>query len=129
MVDGSGNALLDRNERPILVSARDTRVSVAGDGTMSSENGQLGRIAVVRPVDPMKLKAEGATLFDPDGPVEPARTPGIVQGAVEDSNVQPVLEIARMIEAHRTYEFAAQLIQAEFDRQRDAVDKLLPAQR
>ena len=47
---------------------------------------------------------------------------------MEDSNVQPVLEITRMMDGLRQFQFVSQLIQAENDRQQSAIDKLLPQQ-
>lgn len=129
IADGNGNALLDTNGRPIQISPRDTRITVAGDGTMSSENGQLARVAVVRPEDPMRLTAEGATLLEAKTPTVPVTAPGIIQGAVEDSNVQPIVEITRMINDHRQFEFMTQFLQAASERGRDAIDRLLPAMR
>ena len=40
-------------------------------------------------------------------------SPGLVQGAMEDSNVQPVLEMTRMMDGLRQFQFVSQLIQAE----------------
>jgi len=53
-------------------------------------------------------------------------SPGIVQGSVEDSNVQPVLETTRMLDGLRQFQFVTQFIQAESDRQQSVIDKLLP---
>ena len=39
-----------------------------------------------------------------------------MQGALEQSNVSPVLEIARMIEVQRAYEAGQALIEREDDR-------------
>lgn len=125
LVDSAGNAVLDTAGRPIQFSTTDTRISIAGDGTISSENGQLARIGVVQPSDPMQLVAEGGTLFDVKSPTNPVTAPRLVQGAIEDSNVQPVLEVTRMLDLHRQFEFVTQLVQAESDRQRDAIDKVL----
>ena len=66
-----------------------------GDGTIRSENGPVGQLRVVRFEDPQKLRAEGDRLFASDEPGVAAERPGVVQGAVEGSNVQPVLEITR----------------------------------
>ena len=52
----------------------------------------------------------------------------MVQGAIEDSNVQPVLEMTRMMDGLRQFQFVSQFIQAEGDRQQAAIDKLLPQQ-
>jgi flagellar basal-body rod protein FlgF len=126
LADSSGNAVLDVNGKPIQIAATDTRVSIASDGSVSTENGQVGKIGVVQPVDPMKLRAEGATNFISDGPTSPVAVPGIVQGAIEESNVQPVMEVTRMMNDVRQFQFVTQLIQAEGDRQQNTIDKLLP---
>jgi flagellar basal-body rod protein FlgF len=128
IADAAGNALLDNNGRPLQLSPADTRISIAGDGTVSSENGQLGKVGVVQPSDPNLLSAEGGTLFRSGSTTAPVAAPAIEQGAVEDSNVQPVLEVTRMLDGQRSFEFLAQFVQAESDRQQGAIDKLLPQQ-
>lgn len=125
LADGAGNPVLDANGQPIQLSPTDTQISIAGDGTVSSENGQLGKIGAVS-VDPMQLAGEGGTLFRATAPTTPVAAPGMVQGATEDSNVQPVLEMSRMMASLRQYQFMTQFIQAEADRQQNAIDKLLP---
>jgi flagellar basal-body rod protein FlgF len=126
VADSAGNALLGTNGRPIQLSPDDTQVHIAGDGTISTENGQVGQVAVVMPNDPMKLQAEGSANFRADDGTTPVTTPSIVQGAMEDSNVQPVLELNRMMDNERQFQMLTQLIQAEGDRQQNAIDKLLP---
>jgi len=126
LADSSGNPVLDTAGRPIQIAATDSRVSIAGDGSISSENGPIGRIGVVQPSDPMKLRAEGSTRFISDASTSPVASPGILQGAVEQSNVQPVLEVTRMMNDVRQFQFVTQLVQAESDRQQSTIDKLLP---
>lgn len=126
VADSAGNPLLGTNGRPIQLSPQDTQVHIAGDGTISTENGQVGQVAVVAPKNPMKLLAEGSANFRADDGTVPVTRPSIVQGAMEDSNVQPVLEIARMMDNERQFQMLTQLIQAEGDRQQNAIDKLLP---
>ena len=126
LADGSGNAVLDTTGKPIVIAPTDTQISIAGDGSISSENGEVGKIGIVRPTDQMKLRAEGATNFVSDAPTTPVTAPGVVQGAVEGSNVQPVLEVTRMMDDVRQFQFVTQLVQAEGDRQQQTIDKLLP---
>jgi flagellar basal-body rod protein FlgF len=126
IADGSGNAVLDNNGQPIQLGPTDTRITIAGDGTVSSQNGQLAKIGVVRPSDAMQLTAEGGTLFRSGSTTAAVPGPGVVQGAVEGSNVQPVTEITRMMEGLREFQFVSQFVQAESDRQQSAIDKLLP---
>ena len=51
--------------------------------------------------------------------------PKIVQGAVEGSNVQPVLEMTRMMNDLREFQFASQFIQGEDDMGTNTIDKIL----
>jgi flagellar basal-body rod protein FlgF len=127
VADSSGNALLDVAGKPIQIAPTDTQISIAGDGSVSTENGPVAKVGVVQPTDVMKLRAEGATNFVSDATTTPVTSPGIVQGAIEDSNVQPVMEVTRMMNDLRQFQFVTQLVQAEGDRQQSTIDKLLPA--
>jgi flagellar basal-body rod protein FlgF len=126
LADSNGNAVLDTNGKPIQISPTDTQVTVAGDGSVSTENGPVGKIGVVQPTDPMKMRAEGATNFASDAATAAVTSPGIEQGGIEESNVQPVLEVTRMMDNERQFQFVTQLVQAESDRQQSTIDKLLP---
>ena len=122
--DQDGNALLDTTGKPVRIAATDTRITIAADGSINSENGPLGRIGLVQPADPRRLTAEGSRLMRADGPTAPVAAPKIVQGAVEDSNVQPVLELTRMMAELRDFQFTSQFVQGEADRQQNAINKL-----
>jgi flagellar basal-body rod protein FlgF len=68
LADSSGNAVLDTNGKPIRIPPTDTQVSITADGSVNTESGPIGKIGVVQPADPMKLRAEGATNFVSDAP-------------------------------------------------------------
>lgn len=122
--DVDGNALLDRAGQPIRLSAADSIITVTADGAVSSQNGRLGQIGLVQPDDPNRMTAEGARTLRADGPTTPVAAPQLVQGAVEDSNVQPVTEMTRMMTDLREFQFTTQFVQAESDRRQSAIDKL-----
>ncbi len=48
----------------------------------------------------------------------------MMQGMIEESNVQAVLELTRMMDINRAHESVAKLIQREDDRIKDMIDKL-----
>jgi flagellar basal-body rod protein FlgF len=52
------------------------------------------------------------------------KAPAVIQGAIEESNVQPTLEITRMMTDLREFQFTTQFLQAEGDRQQSAIDKI-----
>ena len=126
LTDADGNAVLGAGGAPIVLGPNDTRVEVLGDGTVRSENGPVGQLRVVRFDDPQRLRAEGARLYaSDDGPGAPAERPGVVQGAVENSNVRPVVEITNLTAQTREFQFAAQFVEREGERLSSAVDRIL----
>ena len=114
LADSAGNAVLDTNGQPIQLSPTDTQITIAGDGTVSSENGQLGKIGVVHAdrSDAAHRRGQHAVPLRRRRPRR-STSPGLVQGAIEDSNVQPVLEMTRMMDGERQFQFISQFIQAE----------------
>ncbi len=125
--DAEGNAVLGADGRPIALGAGDTRIEVLGDGTVRSENGVLGRLRLVRFDDPQRLLAEGDRLMaaPPDLPPRAVERPGVIQGAVEGSNVRPIAELTRMTEETRQFQMAAQMAEREGERLGTAVERIL----
>ncbi len=124
ITDESGNPLLDTNGAPMKISPADTQLTVKSDGSLSSENGPLGQIAVVTPNDPNRITAEGGRLFRADVPTSPVTQPKVIQGALEESNVQPITEVTRMMTTERDFQFVSQFVEAEGQRKQTAIDKL-----
>jgi flagellar basal-body rod protein FlgF len=125
LVDAEGNATLDQRGTPIVLGAGDTRIEIQGDGTIRSENGVLGQFRVVRFEAPQRLRAEGDRLFTAEEPPQPMERPGVVQGAVEGSNVRAVLEMVRMTEEVREFQTAVSFAEREGERLQTAVERIL----
>ena len=64
------------------------------------------------------------TVRELQEPVEIAR-PALVQGAMEGSNVQSIVEMTRMMAELREFQMATQFLEREGDRQQSAIDRLL----
>jgi flagellar basal-body rod protein FlgF len=124
ITDEAGNALLDSAGAPLRIAAADTQLSVTADGALSSQNGPIGKIAVVTPADPNRMTPEGSRLLRADVPTAAVAAPKIIQGAVEDSNVQPVPELVAMMRTERDFQFVTQFVEAEGQRQQGAIDKI-----
>jgi flagellar basal-body rod protein FlgF len=125
IVDAEGNALLSDQGRPIAVGPADTNIQVRGDGGIVSANGPLGRLRVVRFADEQRLRAEGQRLFAADDEPETVARPAVVQGALEGSNVQAIVEMTRMMEGLREFQMAVQFAEREGERQTQAIERIL----
>lgn len=120
----TGDAVLDNGgaQIPIGLDAKDIKIST--DGTISSNGNVVAQIGVVS-ADPVEMERFGDTAFlVADDAFEAVVNPKVRQGSLEGSNVNPVHEIARMIEVTRAYEMAQSVIQDEDERVREAIQTL-----
>jgi flagellar basal-body rod protein FlgF len=123
LVTADGHRLLDAGGAPIFVPPGAVGVAVARDGTVSAGGQPLARVGLWQPADPMTLRHQGGTLFAADT-LEPLEDGQILQGMLEDSNVEPVSEIARMITVQRAYELGQKFLDAEDARVRGVITAL-----
>lgn len=124
LVDAGGLPVLDDADRPIEIPQGAVDVAVSGDGSVSTELGPLGRIKVVGFEREQFMTELGGGLYTTDEPEIPAEGTRIVQGAIEGSNVQGIVEMTQMTEILRQYQSNQRLIEAEHERQRNAIGRL-----
>jgi len=126
IVDMSGNTVLGTDSLPINIPQSDTNISIAADGTVSTESGAVGKLRVVQFDDAQALKAEGTALFAAAAQQPRVDSlPAIVQGAVEGANVKPIIEVTQMMGEMREFEFVSQFVDAESTREQSVIDRLL----
>ena len=128
IVNSSGDPLLNQNGDPFTLGAQDTSITIGSDGTVSSDSGPLGRIKVVDFEDEIALAKVGPGLFaneDDNPPIDlgPEEVT-IEQGAIEMSNIQPILEVTRMIDVMRSYQKTQRMVQTGHDLQRRTIQDI-----
>jgi flagellar basal-body rod protein FlgF len=126
LVDSQGYAVMDNSGNPIIFAPNETQIAIAGDGTVSTENGQVGKLKVVRFANEQDLRKVGDSLYETQEQPEVMERPTLAQGMMEESNVQPVVEITRMTELLRQYQAAQNMIDREHERQMKAIETLVP---
>jgi flagellar basal-body rod protein FlgF len=122
LVDTSGNPVLGE-AGPIVFDAAETNVTIAGDGTISTDQGPKDALRIVEFANPQTLTRAGGNLFAGGTPAAAVDT-AVVQGAIERSNVSGVTEMAEMIRVQRAYESVAGLIKDQDDMRRTAIQRL-----
>jgi len=128
IVTKSGYLVLDDNNNPITVQPGVTQISITAKGEISSEKGAIGKLKLAMFNNPQMLIPIGDDLFDAQNAQEnPVDKPHIEQGMLENSNVQPVLEMNKMIEIQRMYQAAQNMLMNDHDRVRTMIQKLTQA--
>jgi flagellar basal-body rod protein FlgF len=128
LVNSGGQALLDDGGNAIVLPADETAITIAADGTISGRAGQLAQIGLVGFANDQSLQRAGDGLFSATEPPAPGAARGrLVQGALEGSNVQPVLEMTNMLACVRAFEGAQRLLDTEHDLERQAIERTVRA--
>lgn len=96
---------------PITISQQETGLAVAPDGTVSTNLGVRGKVRLVTFSNPQGLKNEGANLYSSDAAPQPAGVENRLEpGALEKSNVNPVIAMTRLMDVNRTYTMVSSVI-------------------
>jgi flagellar basal-body rod protein FlgG len=106
LVSSDGYKVLGTKDKPINLG-KGTRVApvIAADGTVSVEDNPVGQIKIVKIKDAQHISN---SLFS--GKIDGSATGEIKQGTLEQSNVNPMQELAAMISVHRSFESIQQVI-------------------
>lgn len=122
LVNPQGHPVLDTGGGEIAIPQDVSGIQVARDGTISSEGIEYGRVGVfTAPTD--TLQREGSNLWVAPN-TQVVDEPNIAAGFLESSNVNPVLEMARMIEVQRHYDAGQALMDIEDERIRSVARTL-----
>ena len=128
VVTSSGYPVLQQNDTPIILAPNETQVTIAGDGTVSSENGIIARFKLVKFDNELSLQKSGDGTYQSSADPTVIDRPDLSQGMLEQSNVKPVLEMTQMMTIMRSYEGVQMMIQNEHDRQMKAMPVLSQSQ-
>jgi flagellar basal-body rod protein FlgF len=124
LVTNDGYRLLDQGGAPVFVPPDAGPVSMGPDGTLSAGSTPLAKIGLWQPLDQNDLIHQGGTLFSAPGGVEPVEGGQVLQGYLEESNVNPILEVSRMIAVQRAYELGQTFLDREDARVRGVIQTL-----
>lgn len=129
IVTSAGDPVLDRRGQPIALPPEAESIQVARDGSVSTEAGLVGRLKVTAFDNAQQLTKEAGGLYAAGEDVAraPAADAAVRQGMLEASNVEGVVEMTRLIELVRSYQSAAKLAESEHERQRRAIQTLVPS--
>lgn len=121
LVTVDGHPVSGEGGAPIVADPTLGSINVAPDGVISAGGAAIGRLEIVA-ASPLTLEREGSTLFRSSEPTTPIAEPRVRQGFLEQSNVEPVIEISRLIEVQRAFELNQQILDQDHERQRRTIE-------
>ncbi|MGK2284479.1 flagellar basal-body rod protein FlgF [Pedomonas sp. V897] len=129
LVTAEGAQVLNTEGEPIQFAVDDSDIAIAQDGTISTKNGVVGRIAITEFENPYLLTKIGGTyLTGEGGRILPANQVHLKSGVIEASNVQAIKEVAEMTELMRAYQATARIIDRYNDIRQQGIERLARVQ-
>ena len=126
LVNLNNQAILSDAGAPFFFSPEDSDIQITADGLISTRNGEIGKIKIVKFDSPQSLQKTASGLYTTeDQPVDVTR-PNLMQEYLESSNVNPMSEITKMINVQRAYDSVRTFIDKEDQRQKRMVQQLTP---
>lgn len=101
-------------------------VSISADGIVSQAGQRLGRISVVRFDDMAGLTKGGDNLYANTSNLGAQAAPDAVvrQGMLETSNVNPIIQVTKLIEVSRAYESITRMMEQTAELSRRSVERM-----
>lgn len=117
--EGGGTITIPRDAKEI---------SIDRQGTISTDQGEIGKLMIVEFENYQNLDPAGNGLYKTTVPTIPADKTTVHQGKLEGSNVQAVIEMTRMIDVSREYQAIQNMMESEHERLRTAAQRLARSQ-
>jgi len=119
-----GYPVLDAGNSPIILNPDAGPVSIAQDGMITQNGLQIGAIGLFTLDKSAKLKRfdnSSVMASKPATPVLDFSINGIAQGYVEGANVNPLMEMEKLILLSRTFENVTSAIEGSESSLKDAI--------
>lgn len=129
LTDVSGRPVLDPGGGPLLLDPQQGPPTIGRDGTVHQGVNQVGAIGLFTFDPKAAIRRAGPNAVAPSLPARPVQDftrVGLAQGHLEGSNVNPILEMTKLITIQRAFESAASLTQQSESALQDAIKSLGP---
>ena len=127
LVSIEGYAVLDAGGAPIQLDPRNGPPTAGADGTLRQGDQQVGALGLFE-FEPgpnfVRFANSGIVPAGEPEPLVDRLDAGVAQGFLEESNVNPVLEITRLIKVQRAFENAAAMLRTTESSYTDAIKTL-----
>ena len=97
-------------------------IKIASDGTISTDQGKIGKIGIFTVEDEKSLNYGANGYYTGGGNITALNKPKVLQGFVEESNVQPITETIKLMDILRTFEYAQKIIEDQAKQQSQVIN-------
>jgi flagellar basal-body rod protein FlgF len=129
LVSLDGHAVLDASGSPLTLDPASGAPAIGRDGMVLQDGRQTGAIGLFEidlSKDYARYENSGFVTRTPGVPIEDFARNGFAQGFVEESNVNPILEMTNLIAVQRAFEAVSSGMEQRDSTLRDTIQALGP---
>ena len=123
----TGHPVLDAGDTPIVIDPAAGMPAIARDGMLTQNGRQIGALGLFRLPEGAPLSRYDTSSVMSDAPAAPVLdfvSNGVAQGFVEGANVNPVMEVARLMMVTRAFESVSRLVETSDTAMQEAIRTL-----
>jgi flagellar basal-body rod protein FlgF len=125
IVTSQGYPVLSDGGSPLVVPQGSGEITIGGDGSVSTLQAQIGKLGLVTFPDQMAMTETSGGYFTTDQPTQPAPdATRLMQGSLEGSNIEPIIEITRLIGSQHNVEYSKTFVDVLAQQTSTAIDHL-----
>jgi len=124
LVTSSGFVVQGEGGSPIVIPSGAASITIGKDGTVATDKQTIGKIAVVNFDNPQALAETQGGLYTTTQIAQPVTTTSVEQGTIEDANIQPVVEMTKLMDAAHQISLTKEFTDGEHTRIKNAIDRL-----
>jgi flagellar basal-body rod protein FlgF len=124
LVTSAGFVVQGEGGSPIVIPSGTASITIGKDGTVATNKQTIGKIAVVNFDNPQALAETQGGLYSTPQIAQPVTTTSVEQNTIEDANIQPVVEMTKLMNAAHEIGVAKNFADGEHTRIKNAIDRL-----
>jgi flagellar basal-body rod protein FlgF len=124
IVTSAGFVVQGDGGSPIVIPSGAASITIGKDGTVATEKQTIGKIAVVNFDNPQALAESQGGLYSTTQAPTPANGTTVEQGTIEEANIQPVVEMTKLMDAAHQVGLTKDFTDGEATRLKNAIDRL-----
>lgn len=124
LVTSAGFVVQGEGGSPIVIPSGAASITIGKDGTVATDKQTIGKIGVVNFDNPQQLAETQGGLYTTKQIAEPVTTTSVEQGTIEEANIQPVVEMTKLMATAHEITTAKSFADGEHTRIKNAIDRL-----
>lgn len=125
LIDLQGDPVLSSDGGQIAIPAESTTITIGVDGSIADENGLIAQLGVFSFENEYDIRKTGNTQFETEQAVIPFNDQAnIVQGALENANVNIIKNMSKMMQVSKTYSLNQRYIEEQLKLEQKKIDSL-----